>query len=218
MPINRAKEKLEEYRSTGQISHPVIGISQTFFVQGDLAEALTMPTSGGLLIQGIDDGSPAAAVEVRGPSRTVIVGNRYRIGVGGDLIIAIDGNPVNGQDALPRAMNQKRPGETMVLTIYRGNRTMKVTVTLGSSPRSAVIRFSKRSLIGVLEALGDLSLCNGAFLDHAPVDLRDIDSAGANTLTHRRRAPARCLQYLNTSMPLRQVGRPEIFALVAMTG
>src|SRR5580698_3138385 len=111
MPINRAKEKLEEYRSTGQISHPVIGISQTFFVQGDLADALNMPTSGGLLIQGIDDGSPAAAAGLRGPSRMVIVGNRYRIGVGGDLIIAIDGNPVNGQDALPRAMNQKRPGE-----------------------------------------------------------------------------------------------------------
>ncbi len=40
MPINRAKEKLEEYRTTGQISHPVLGVSQTFFVQGDLAEAL----------------------------------------------------------------------------------------------------------------------------------------------------------------------------------
>ena len=44
MPINRAKEKLEEYRTTGQISHPVLGISRTFFVQGDLAEALNMPT------------------------------------------------------------------------------------------------------------------------------------------------------------------------------
>jgi len=136
MPINRAKEKLEEYRTTGQISHPVIGISQTFFVQGDLADALNMPTSGGLLIQSIEDGSPAAAAGLRGPSRMVIVGNRYRIGVGGDLIIAIDGSPVDGQDALPRAMNQKRPGESMVLTIFRGNRTQKVTVTLGSAPEA----------------------------------------------------------------------------------
>jgi S1-C subfamily serine protease len=136
MPINRAKEKLEEYRTTGRISHPVLGVSQTFFVQGDLAEALKMPTSGGLLIQGIDEGSPADAAGLRGPTRSVIVSNRYQLGIGGDLIIAIDGSPVDGQDALRRAMNQKRPGETMVLTIYRGNRTMKVTVTLGSAPEA----------------------------------------------------------------------------------
>jgi putative serine protease PepD len=136
MPINRAKEKLEEYRTTGKISHPVLGVSQAVLVQGDLAEELNMPSSGGLLIQGIEEGSPAAVGGLRGPSRSVIVGNRYRLGIGGDLIIAIDGNPVSGQDALTRAMSQKRPGERMVLTIFRGNRTMKVTVTLGSAPEA----------------------------------------------------------------------------------
>ena len=136
MPINRAKEKLEEYRTTGRISHPVFGVSQTFFVQGELADALKMPNSGGLLIEAIDEGSPADAAGLRGPTRSVIVEGRYQLGIGGDLIIAIDGNPVDGQDALRRVMNQKRPGETMVLTIFRGNRTMKVPVTLGSAPET----------------------------------------------------------------------------------
>jgi S1-C subfamily serine protease len=136
MPINRAKEKLEEYRTTGKISHPVLGISKTFLVQGDLAEALRMPQSGGLLIQAIDDGSPAEAAGLHGPDRSVIVGGRYQLGIGGDLIIAIDGNPVAGQDALRKALNRKKPGENMVLTIYRGSRTMKVTVTLGSAPEA----------------------------------------------------------------------------------
>src|SRR5579863_658570 len=135
MPINRAKEKLEEYRTTGKISHPVLGVSQTLFVQGDLAEELDMPSSGGLLIEGIDEGSPADAAGLRGPTRAVVVG-RYQLGIGGDLIVAIDGKPVTAQDALRRAMNQKRPGENMVLTIYRGNRTMKVTVALGSAPEA----------------------------------------------------------------------------------
>src|SRR5580658_7170480 len=136
MPINRAKEKLDEYRTTGKISHPVLGVGQTSFVQGDLAEELSLPASGGLLIQGIEEGSPADAAGLRGASRSVIVGGRYRLGIGGDLIIAIDGNPVSGQDTLTRAMSQKRPGERMVLTIFRGNRTMKVTVTLGSAPEA----------------------------------------------------------------------------------
>ena len=41
-----------------------------------------------------------------------------------------------GRMRCARAMNQKRPGETMVLTIFRGSRTMKVTVTLGSAPET----------------------------------------------------------------------------------
>jgi len=135
MPINRAKEKLEEYQTTGRISHPLLGVSQTLFVQGDLAEELDMPASGGLLIEAIDEGSPAAAAGLRGPNRMVRAG-MYRLGIGGDLIVAIDGKPVTAQDALRRAMNQKRPGENMVLTIYRGNRTMKVTVALGSAPEA----------------------------------------------------------------------------------
>jgi S1-C subfamily serine protease len=136
MPINRAKEKLEEYRSTGHISHPVLGISQTFLVQGDLAEAIDMPRSGGLLIEEIEAGSPAEAAGLRGPNRSVIVAGRYQLNIGGDLIIAIDGNPVSGQDALRKALNQKRPGDTMVLTLYRGNRTMKISIKLGSAPET----------------------------------------------------------------------------------
>ncbi len=135
MPINRAKEKLEEYRSTGQISHPVLGISQTLFIQGDLAEALSMPSSGGLLIEGLDSGSPADAAGLRGPNRSVIVGP-YRLGVGGDLIIAIDGRPIDSQEALRKALNLKRPGEAMALTIFRGGKTSKITVTLGSAPET----------------------------------------------------------------------------------
>jgi S1-C subfamily serine protease len=135
IPINRAKEKLEEFRSTGHISHPVLGVTQVVLVQGDLAEELNMPASGGLLIQGVDDDSPASAAGLKGPNRTVIVG-MYRLGIGGDLIIAIDGQPVDGQDSLRRALNQKRPGEQISLTIFRGGRTMKVNVTLGSAPET----------------------------------------------------------------------------------
>jgi S1-C subfamily serine protease len=135
IPINRAKEKLEEYRTTGHISHPVLGISLVVMVQGDLATELNLPSSGGLLIEGIEDGSPAEAAGLRGPSRTVIVG-MYRLGIGGDLIIAIDGKPVDGQDALRTVLNQKKPGETMEFTIFRGGRTSKVKVTLGSAPET----------------------------------------------------------------------------------
>lgn len=133
MPIARAKAMLEEFRATGHISRAVLGISQTVFVQGQLAEALEFPASGGLLIEQLEEGTPAVAAGLRGPTRSVIAG-MYRLGIGGDLIIAIDGKPVDGQDALVRTLGQKRAGESMELTIYRDGRTMKVNVKLGSAP------------------------------------------------------------------------------------
>ena len=135
IPINRAKEKLEEYRTTGHISRAVLGVSQVLLVQGDLAQELDLPAAGGLLIEGIEQGSPADAAGLRGPNRTVIVG-MYRLGIGGDLIVAIDGKAVENQDALRRALGQKRTGDSMSLTIVRGGRALTVKVPLGSAPEA----------------------------------------------------------------------------------
>lgn len=135
IPINRAKEKLEEYRTTGHISRAVLGVSQVLLVQGDLAQELDLPAAGGLLIEGIEQGSPADAAGLRGPNRTVIVG-MYRLGIGGDLIVAIDGKAVENQDALRRALGQKRTGDSMSLTIVRGGRTLTIKVPLGSAPEA----------------------------------------------------------------------------------
>ena len=74
---------------------------------------------------------------MRGPNRLVIVGNN-EIGIGGDLIMAIDGQTVERPDSLARILNKKRPGDTVELTVYRGRRQVKVKVTLGESPAEAL--------------------------------------------------------------------------------
>lgn len=133
MPVNRVKAMLDEYRRSGHISRPVLGV-QVVPVTGDLAQELSLPEDGGLLIQRVDPGSPAEEAGLRGPTRGVIVGN-YPLGIGGDLIIAIDGTPVTTSDALQRALNRKHGGDVIELTVFRGNRTLRVKVTLGSAPQ-----------------------------------------------------------------------------------
>jgi S1-C subfamily serine protease len=135
VPVSRVKAILEEYRTTGRISHPVLGVTRVLAVQGDLAEALNLPASGGLLIEGIEQGSPADEAGLKGPNRTVIVG-MYRLGVGGDLITAIDGVAVDKQDALRVAINRKRAGDKMELTVFRGGKTTKISITLGAAPEA----------------------------------------------------------------------------------
>lgn len=135
MPIARVKAMLEEYRATGHISRAVLGVGQTVFIPNgwQFTDALGLPSTGGLLIQQVDEGSPAAAAGLRGATRAVNFGFN-RLGIGGDLIVAIDGKPVDDELSLTRAMTQKRGGETISLTIYRDGRTMKLNVKLGSAP------------------------------------------------------------------------------------
>jgi S1-C subfamily serine protease len=135
MPIARVKAMLEEFRATGHISRAVLGVGQVVYVpEGwQYADALELPPTGGLLIQQVEAGSPAAVAGLKGATRAVNFGFT-RLGIGGDLIVAIDGKPVDGQDALTKTMIQKRGGEMLALTIYREGRTMKVNIKLGSAP------------------------------------------------------------------------------------
>ena len=107
----------------------------TFLKGWQFADSLSLPSSGGLLIQQVEDGSPAASAGLRGATRAVNLGFN-RLGIGGDLIEAIDGKPVDGQNSLNQAMIQKHGGDSMQLTIYRDGRTMKLTVKLGSAPET----------------------------------------------------------------------------------
>jgi S1-C subfamily serine protease len=129
MPINRAKTMLEEYRAGRNFKRPRLGVS-VVFVAGDLAEALDLPSQGGLLVQEIERGSSAAAAGLKGPRQVVVIGNN-EVGVGGDLIVAIDGRAADRPDAISRTVNKKRPGDSVELTIFRGGQMIKVNVKLG---------------------------------------------------------------------------------------
>lgn len=128
LPINRAKALLSDYQAGRVTERPKVGIT-TEYVAGDLAEALGLPRQGGLLVQGVARGSSEDVAGIRGARQVVAIGN-VELGVGGDLITAINGQPVDREDALVRAISSKRVGDTITLTIFRNGRTLTVPVKL----------------------------------------------------------------------------------------
>ena len=132
MPISRAKSMINDFRAGRSLARPWLGVSYVYLA-GDLAEAMNLPVDGGLLVQEVQRGSAAEAAGLRGAQDTVVVGNA-QLGVGGDFITAIDGNPVEGNEAVSHALNNKRAGDTLELTIYRGRKTVKIRVKLGAAP------------------------------------------------------------------------------------
>jgi len=109
----------------------VLGVRGTP-VYGDLAEALGLPRQGGFLIYEVFRGSPAWRAGLRGATRWVVVGN-YEVGIGGDLIMAIDGQRLDQPDALQRILRRHRPGDVVELTIFRDGQVRKVKVTLAAA-------------------------------------------------------------------------------------
>jgi len=53
--------------------------------------------------------------------------------LGGDLIIAIDGDEVRDQQDLAQVMNAHRAGDKVKVTVYRGKQKMDMDVTLGEA-------------------------------------------------------------------------------------
>jgi S1-C subfamily serine protease len=132
LPINRAKALLSDYQAGRVTERPKIGVS-TEYVAGDLAEALQLPRRGGLLVQEVVRGSSEEAAGIRGAREVVDIGN-VELGIGGDLITAVDGQPVDREDALVRAITNKRVGDTISLTVLRNGHALSVPVKLLRPP------------------------------------------------------------------------------------
>ncbi|HEY4364602.1 MAG TPA: protein kinase [Bryobacteraceae bacterium] len=98
------------------------------FIAGQAVAALRLPTAG-LLVEEVQRGSAAEAAGLRGPTAIENVAGAT-IGIGGDLITAIDGQPIQGQDSPARILTGKRAGDTVVVTLVRAGRLMNVPMRL----------------------------------------------------------------------------------------
>src|SRR5271154_4276853 len=127
MPINRAKLMLDDFQAGRK--RPKLGVT-VVPISGDYADALRLPTEGGLLVQEVDPNSAAARAGLRGGRQEVQIGNAQLL-VGGDLIMSIDGKPVERDDAISRTLAAKRSGDTLEVTIFRAGKTLNIRVRLG---------------------------------------------------------------------------------------
>jgi S1-C subfamily serine protease len=129
IPVNTAKRIAHDLITEGRVRQAFLG-AQTLEVGGWLAEALDLPVKDGLLVEEVTRGGPAAEAGLHGGDRAAMAGMR-RIMTGGDLIVAIDGQKIANQFDLNVALNRKRPGDTVAVTVYRGGKKMDVSVKLG---------------------------------------------------------------------------------------
>src|SRR5579863_7190249 len=131
IPINTAKAVLNDLMTLGRVRRPALGV-RTIPISPELAAEMGLPADYGLLIVQVTPGGSADQAGLRAGSERAYLGN-IPIMIGGDLIIAIDGQKVENEDDLSQMMNDHRAGDTVKITIYRGKKKMDVSVSLGES-------------------------------------------------------------------------------------
>jgi S1-C subfamily serine protease len=129
IPINTAKAVLNDLITSGSVKRPTLGIV-SLPIGPELAQEIGLPANYGVLIIRVNPGGAADQAGLKGGNERAYLG-ATPIMIGGDLIVAIDNEPLGDQQELANAMNKHRAGDRVFVTIYRGRRKMNVPVVLG---------------------------------------------------------------------------------------
>jgi S1-C subfamily serine protease len=131
IPINTAKAVLNDLMTLGRVRRPALGV-RTIPISAELANEIGLPADYGLLVVQVTPGGSADQAGLRGGTERAYLGN-IPIMLGGDLIVAIDGEKVQDEQDLSQMMNNHRAGDTVKVTIYRNKKKLDVNVSLGEA-------------------------------------------------------------------------------------
>jgi S1-C subfamily serine protease len=131
IPINTAKAVLDDFAKYGRVRRPSLDI-QTLAVGPGLAEQIGLPADYGVLIERTLPGGAAEKAGLHGGTESARFGYTP-IMLGGDLIVAFDGQEIANAQDLAAAMNAHRAGDTVTITVFRGRKRLDFKVTLGDA-------------------------------------------------------------------------------------
>ena len=120
IPIDVAMNTVTQLKEKGRVTRGRIGVQIQPVTKED-AEAFGLGAPRGALVNGVEKDGPAAkaGVEV------------------GDIIVKADGRDVKSSQELPRIITAIRPGNKIVLTVWRKNAQKELTVTVAEMKEDA---------------------------------------------------------------------------------
>jgi serine protease Do len=116
IPSNTVQVIANQIMNTGFVSRPYLGINYQW-ITPSIADAYNLPAQWGVYITQVSTNSPAASAGLRR----------------GDILTAIDNITLDGDHPYENSLFTFKPGQTVTLTLARGQKTIKVQVTLGES-------------------------------------------------------------------------------------
>lgn len=124
IPVSTAKRVIPQLLQYGEVRRPKLGAS-LISAADIVSRGYRLPVEKGLVLQRVDPGTTAANAGLRGLTQSATGGIAL-----GDIIISIDGEPMNDLDDLYRLLDKKQIGETVQVELYRNGANVKLPVKL----------------------------------------------------------------------------------------
>lgn len=132
VPSNTVRRVVDALLNEGRVRYPYLGISGALSV-GEASEQIEVPVARGVVVREVIAGGPAAKAGLRGSRINQNTGALISVG---DIILALDGQPVRDyEDLIASLVKNYRPGDEVTLTVWRNGRQLDLEVTLGERPR-----------------------------------------------------------------------------------
>ncbi len=136
VPVDTVRRSLDQLRANGKVEYGYLGVtSQQLYPQ--LAKRLDVDADTGALVADVEPGSPAddAGLET-GDDKIDFQGQR-EIPENGDVIVSVEGDPLDNANNLGDLISLKMPGDKVRLEVFRNGKSRTVTVTLEERPDRA---------------------------------------------------------------------------------
>ena len=124
VPANSFRDLKDRLLEPVQVRRPWLGVIGGS-VSAELNASLGFPE--GIYVTSVFSGSPADDAGLI-PFRALLSGSR------GDIITAVDGEPVGSVEDMVSYFNSLSPGTGVTLSVFRNDRTIKIDVTLAEWP------------------------------------------------------------------------------------
>jgi serine protease Do len=111
IPIDIANDVREQIVKTGRVTRGMIGV-KIQPMDADIAESWGLDRPHGALVESVSPGGPAAKAGLKS----------------GDIILSVDGKPVEDDITLPTLVSAIRPGKTTELEVWTDRKPRKLTV------------------------------------------------------------------------------------------
>jgi 2-alkenal reductase len=133
--INTIKRVVPSLIQNGKFEYAYLGISTLDDLPLDVLQALGLKSTSGAYVTTVTPGGPSDQAGIRAGTQPLNLTGYQDLNKGGDLVIAIDGHPVVTFDDMIRyLLLHKSPGDTVTLTILRGDQQLDIPVVLGTRP------------------------------------------------------------------------------------
>lgn len=153
IPINLAKQVLVEYQEKGRIARPWLGIGGKFVTE-DLQRLFALPLISGLLIEHVDDASPAADAGLRAGTLNVAV-ESIPWNLGGDILTRLQGRAIRTPDDFAEALRFVQVGDEIQLEVFRHHEHLRLSVRLNERPVRNIVKTNP----GHQDVIGPISIC-----------------------------------------------------------